>query len=204
MARPSLPAQSTPTRTRLLDAAETEFGNAGFSGAKLAEIAARAGIRRPSLLYHFASKDLLYAAVVERTMSDIGDALMATIQMGGSVRERFMAPVNRFGRFLEDRPSAAKILLREVLDDHGPGRDIVIQRGVPILTLVERFLLAEAKDVIPPGYPVRALLMQSVSNLLLWSAAGPLRKPLWGGYHNAPELVGALWNLKHTFGEGEA
>jgi AcrR family transcriptional regulator len=196
MPKPDLASDPTPTRVRLLHAAEEEFGLAGFAGARLADISARAGIRRSSLLYHFSSKDLLYTAVVERTLADIAEAILPTLRSGGSTRERIMAPVQRFAGFLETRPSAARILLREILDDRGPGREIVVKQGVPLIALVETFLQREGSEYIPAGYPLRALLMQAVSNLLLWAVAGRLREPLWGGHHNAPELVGALWNMQ--------
>lgn len=188
--------RNRPTRDKLLHAAELEFASSGFSGARLADIAGRAGITRPSLLYHFASKDLLYTAVVERTLADIGDAIGATLSASGTMQERIVALVERFAGFLEDRPSAARILLREALDDRGPGRDIVIRQGVPLLNLVESFLQSEAGALVSAEAPLRAQLMQAVANLLLWTAAGNLREPLWGGSHHAPALVGALWNVE--------
>ena len=202
MARPAYQSDTLPTRTRLLDAAESEFATVGFSGGNLAEIAALAGIRRPSLLYHFSSKEKLYIAVVERTLDDIADALVGTMQTGGAVRDIIIALVERFARFLEARPSAARILLREVLDDRGPGREIVVKQGSLLLNLVESFLHGESKNDIPTDFPLRAMLMQAVSNLLLWTAVGPLRQPLWGGYHNAPEIVSALWHMDSSIEQG--
>ena len=58
MARPRKDSVKIPTKTRILTAAEDQFGQYGYSSASLADIASRAGIRRASLLYHFASKDL--------------------------------------------------------------------------------------------------------------------------------------------------
>ena len=65
MARPRLDSIKVPTRQRILKAAEHHFGRAGYAEASLAEIAADAGIRRASLLYHFESKDRLYQSVLE-------------------------------------------------------------------------------------------------------------------------------------------
>ncbi|MDL1951000.1 helix-turn-helix transcriptional regulator [Acidobacteria bacterium ACD] len=58
VARP-VKAESERTRGDLLVAAARAFGEKGFEGARLAEIAAGAGIRRPSLLYHFPTKEAL-------------------------------------------------------------------------------------------------------------------------------------------------
>ena len=169
------------TRERLLDAAEQEFALGGFSGTRLADIAGRLGIRRPSLLYHFSTKEELYTAVVERTFADLGGAMVDAMEGARGYRERLTAPIERFASFLEARPAAGRLLLRELLDGRGPGRRTIALQGPPILALVESFIRAEAGDRIAPDYPVRAALMQTVCNLLMFSAADELQDPLWGG-----------------------
>ncbi|MQY36697.1 HTH-type transcriptional repressor [Streptomyces sp. RB17] len=51
------------TRTALLDAALEEFAARGFMGARVRDIAARAGVSKDLVNYHFDSKEGLYLAV---------------------------------------------------------------------------------------------------------------------------------------------
>ena len=46
---------------RILDAARGEFAEHGFGGARLQDIAARAHLSHPTLLYHFGSKVARFA-----------------------------------------------------------------------------------------------------------------------------------------------
>lgn len=57
--------QIDPDRTRaaLLDAALEEFAAKGFSGARVRDIAQRAGVSKDLIAYHFGGKDGLYLAV---------------------------------------------------------------------------------------------------------------------------------------------
>src|SRR3954469_3309624 len=56
--------------SRILEAARGEFARHGFPAARLQDIAERAGLTHPTLLYHFGSKERLYAAVIEQAMED--------------------------------------------------------------------------------------------------------------------------------------
>jgi TetR/AcrR family transcriptional regulator len=58
------------SRARILAVARGEFAERGFTNARLQDIAERAGLTHPTLLYHFGSKEGLYAAVIEEAVHD--------------------------------------------------------------------------------------------------------------------------------------
>jgi AcrR family transcriptional regulator len=60
-------AANDPRRTRraILDAATSVFAEKGFSGANVDDIVARVQTTKPTLYYHFGSKEGLFAAVLE-------------------------------------------------------------------------------------------------------------------------------------------
>ena len=191
MGRPLASAAAMATPERLLDAAEQAFAQ-GYGAARLEDIAAAAGIRRPSLLYHFASKDSLYAAVVHRTFARLGAALMTAMAGRLAFAERVDAVVDTYASFLADNPAHAQILVRELVDARGPGREILLGEVVPLLDLIERFLRVEGLALLRPGLPVRAAILQVASAIILRSASGALQQPLWGPIDHARALARLL------------
>lgn len=59
------PAAST-RREEILDSASALFAERGYHGASLRDISRRVGISHPGMLHHFASKEALLGAVVDR------------------------------------------------------------------------------------------------------------------------------------------
>ncbi|XVQ15795.1 TetR/AcrR family transcriptional regulator [Spirillospora sp. CA-255316] len=58
-------AKSAAVRRRILEACVDAFGETGFYGATMKDIAKRAGISHTGLLHHFARKEDLLAALLE-------------------------------------------------------------------------------------------------------------------------------------------
>jgi TetR/AcrR family transcriptional regulator len=59
------------TRKKLLTAARLEFARHGFAGARVDEIAERAGVNKQLVYHYFGDKDALYLAVLEWVYEDI-------------------------------------------------------------------------------------------------------------------------------------
>ena len=59
------------TRHKLLTAARREFASSGLAGARVDEIAARAGVNKQLVYHYFGDKDALYLAVLEWVYEEI-------------------------------------------------------------------------------------------------------------------------------------
>jgi AcrR family transcriptional regulator len=103
------------TAERILDAAEELFAERGYDGASLRDVATRVGVRPPSLYNHFASKDALYAAVLER---GIGPLIELLARSAAAPADEAYDP----GRLVADvmqilarRPGLPRLVLHETL-----------------------------------------------------------------------------------------
>lgn len=105
--------QGAERRQEILREAIDVFGEAGYAGARIDEVARRVGIRRPSILYHFPDKQSLYAAAVSNVVGDIVDRVVATENHPG---ERLEAIADTWIDFVIARPNAARVLLRQMID----------------------------------------------------------------------------------------
>lgn len=189
MGRPRTREGQAATTARLLLAAEVEFARRGFEGARLQDIAAQVGISRPSLLYHFGSKEALYEAVVRDVFTRIAAALASALEGGGPFAERLERVLAAFLAFLGARPSSARLILREVLDEDGPGHRLLLDAAVPVLELVERFMRLEGRGVLRPNLPIRAALLQIASSAFVKAGSGDLERAFWSGEDATVQLA---------------
>ena len=81
-------ARPTVTADAVLDAALTLFAERGYHGTAVSQIAARLGIRTPSLYNHMRSKQDLLEAIIGQTVDSVLDDFRAAIDDVGDPVER--------------------------------------------------------------------------------------------------------------------
>ena len=104
------------TRQQILDAARECFAHAGYSATSLNDIAAEVGIRRPSLLHHFASKEALYDEVFEQLLSDWFERLAASITGPSKGLAKVEQVLDAGFGFFADNPAYVTLMRREAID----------------------------------------------------------------------------------------
>jgi TetR/AcrR family transcriptional regulator len=144
---------SAAAREAILKAAEAEFAERGFGGARAQSIATRAGVNKALPFYHFGSKADLYAEVVKQALGRLGefmaDALIAP------PHERIAVFVHRLFAYLSVNPNWPRLIVRELIDGESRARDTA---GLYLKPLVDA-----GREVI--AYDIEAGRMREVDPL---------------------------------------
>lgn len=158
------------TRERILDEAERIFADSDFSTTRLEDVAQAVGIRRPSILYYFPSKQHLYEAVENRAFT----ALVARVRSGveaacGGHFSRVIALLDATLDFLVARPTLARIILRDSVARYSD-EDEPVRHSGPMVELWERVVReGQAAGELADGVPLH--FMQLLGSGILFFAA---------------------------------
>jgi len=115
--RRRVPEKRDPEATRdaLLEAGHHLFAERGFDAVPIEEVAARAGVNKALISYHFGGKRALYVAVLERGFATLAERLVEGERAAASATEALEAVVAEFARFASEDPVFPAMYLREIL-----------------------------------------------------------------------------------------
>jgi TetR/AcrR family transcriptional regulator len=100
----------------ILKAALEVFSAHGFRGSTVDQIATRAGLSKPNLLYYFRRKEDIYVAVLEHTLDDWLEPLRQLDPEGDPIEE-ISGYIRAKIRMSRDNPAASRLFANEIL--HG-------------------------------------------------------------------------------------
>lgn len=99
---------------RIVAAAAEVFASRGFDGARIDEIAERAGINKAMLYYHVGDKEQLYAAVLVESIERALSQVRAATATAESPSEKLQAVLDTLAAFGTSNPEFIPLIMREV------------------------------------------------------------------------------------------
>jgi len=171
--------RSAETRSRILEAALTEFAANGLAGARTEQIAEEAGVNKALLYYYFESKEKLYSAALEMVSSRARDRSMEVFLREASPGERLLrVALLHFDRILTQREFQA-LMQQEMIRLHkGEATELAILAKRIFAPLYAMFQ-SMVREGIASGELIEAEWLQ-----IVLAALGPnvfyfLSAPVW-------------------------
>jgi len=129
-------------RDLILSAARAEFSAKGLAGARVNEIAARAGVNKQLIYYYYGSKDDLYRTALEEVYTEIR-TLERALHLGDMAPEEAMAALIGFSfDYLARHPDFIGLLNHE--NAHGAAHvrqsPLIRDTSSPLIDLIARTL----------------------------------------------------------------
>jgi AcrR family transcriptional regulator len=169
------------TKARIIEAATAEFAAKGFAGARVSEIAARAGVNQQLIAYYFDSKEGLYREMGRRWRAREAETIPDELPIAELIKRYVRASVENLG---------GRLLAWDGLADTGDDESEEAQERTARLrheveVIRERQRAGELDDRFDPA--ALHLITTSAANAL---AVYPhLARGLFGADASSPELV---------------
>jgi TetR/AcrR family transcriptional regulator len=155
------------TRERILDEALTSFGTRGYEATSLDALAGVLGVTKQAILYHFASKEQLLEAVIDRSAAELSATLEEALSSArdGGGWARIESIVRSVFRLAARRPELLG-LLREVTRLGPPAATRLNDALDPLIGRASGFLSDEMAAGTMRRQEPRLLLLSAYSSVI--------------------------------------
>ena len=170
------PKLSNDRALRIVAAAREEFAKRGFAGARVDQIARRAGVNKRLLFYYYHSKRGLFQAVLAQTAGDLEAAFGRLANPAGGPLERLRLTLAAQFEFLAQNPQVVALLGQGTRSDGGAAFAPAINRLVVLLA--EGQGLGKVRDDLDPHLAAAQALILMVGYLSMEAVVAASARPL--------------------------
>ncbi|MBR9758392.1 MAG: TetR/AcrR family transcriptional regulator [Algicola sp.] len=102
------------TEHQILEAAKSVFETKGMAGARMQEIADKAGINKAMLHYYYRSKQLLFEAVFNHAFKLLAPQLNGILNSDASIEEKIKSFTHNYINFMIKQPYLPNFIIQEL------------------------------------------------------------------------------------------
>lgn len=180
------------TESRILQAAENEFFEKGYAGARTASIAEAAGVTHAMLHYYFRTKDKLFERIVSEKISILGNIIISAIgDEDLTLEDRIRQGIERHFDFIAANCDLPKFIVNEVLTRP----DVVEMMKCNIQNIVNNLLNSLQHEI--DAYAAKGLCRQVNARMLLIDIVSLNVFPFMA----APIVLGAIGDSYNSYDE---
>ena len=169
------PKLSNSRALRIIAAGREEFSRRGFEGARVDQIARRAGVNKQLLFYYFHSKRGLFTAVLARGAAELEQALANVPANGDRPLDRIRVTLSAQFDFLAAHPDLVALLTQAGRSDARPFAPAVKRL---VVLLAEGQGRGQVRDDLDPHLAAAQALVLMVAYLGLESLIAMSAPPL--------------------------
>ena len=133
-------------RERNLVAAAEVFASVGFTGARVDDIAERAGINKALIYYHVGDKERLYVTVLTNIVDHGLASLAEATKKAETPAAKLQCVLDQFAELGTSNPYLVPIMLREVASGGATLPDEMLMRMAGVFRVVQEVLAIGVED----------------------------------------------------------
>ncbi|MGM5470858.1 TetR/AcrR family transcriptional regulator [Flavobacteriaceae bacterium LMO-SS05] len=171
-------SKDSNTESQILDAAKTVFQSKGMDGARMQEIADKAGINKAMLHYYYRNKQLLFEAVFKHAFSLLAPQLNKILNDDSSIEEKIRNFTFNYISFISKHPYLPNFIVQELNRNPGFAERLSHTEGFPNIEKFKQQLNDEIEQGIIKPIKAEQLLINVLALNIFPFIGKPLLKTL--------------------------
>lgn len=187
--------KNSSTEQKILEAAMLEFIEKGMAGARMQEIANRAGINKALLHYYYRSKDKLFGVVFRRVFNAVAPKFITIFQDEEELFDKIRRFVNEYVTLIHSAPHIPVFVLHELSSNPGRLSESFMNISTNLDRLKQQIDEAVKAGRIRPIVP-EDLIINIISLCIFPIIARPIIMPVL--YKNNPDQYNQMIERRKT------